>query len=157
MRGLAVLVLLFLSASTTGSLGDELGSEGAGAGLTAARADVCAPVCTVPSTRFGYATPATVVVSGSTVQWTSEDGEYHSSTSASACFDTRFEPGDVGAVTFTIHEGALYASSDGKPAARCDHAVSAGGGAFTIDYSCIFHPTFQKGAIVVLPDPGAST
>lgn len=118
--------------------------------------DVCLPLCDIPSTANGYATPATVVLSGSTLQWSSADGQYHSATSADYALDARIfdldEEGGPGAATFEIRDDGLYVKNKGMDEwTLASSALDVGGGAFVLQYQCLFHYRFQKGAIVVAP------
>lgn len=109
------------------------------------------PLCTVPSTTFGFVPPATVVASGSTVTWTADDTTAHTATSDRYCLHVVYAPGGPGAARLEIRDGKLHAITSDRGDRTCTEAspLPAGGG-FALRYVCLYHPLMQ-GQLVVLP------
>lgn len=116
----------------------------------AAPVDVCAPACTVLAGPVVFAPPTTVVVSGSTVTWTTPaDTTAHTATADSLCFHTQFPVGASGSARFRIEEGVLYAKVPLKAEAACTDALPLGPDAFLLRYVCLFHLPMVGELVVV--------
>lgn len=91
---------------------------------------VCAPACEVPShTTAGYLPPATVVLSGSTVTWSSLDVAGHSATSEGLCLHVTYDQGRPGSETFVVLDGVLHTAESGEAFRPCPEAQALRTGA----------------------------
>lgn len=120
-------------------------------------ADVCVPACTVIAVDNAFVTPATVVLSGSTVTWESTmvSRNAHTATDAAlSCFHVTWAPGRSASVTFDVVEGVLYATTLGSPVGpRACAALADAGGVFVVPYVCIHHDNTMVGDLVVVAGP----
>lgn len=117
----------------------------------AVAAGSCVPSCEVLANTYAFASPVTILSSGSTLTWTFLDPliPVHTATSAEACFDEAINAARDGAATLTIASGALFAST-AKGTRACTSATALPGGSFTLNYVCLYHKQ-MVGQLVVNP------
>lgn len=136
------VVLLFLLAGITGP--------------ALAAAEACAPSCTVQGLYLGYASPVTILTSGSSVTWVFLDplAAAHtatSSTGGSACMNMAFNAAHAVTGQFVIQDEGLHAltpSVTGTRDALCTEASPLPDGTYVLPYFCLYH-THMRGVLVV--------
>lgn len=114
----------------------------------------CADPCVIASDgTFGYTPPASVLASGGSVVWTSNDYGHYTVPGrgfldgGDFCFYVGHTPDEPSPpVRFDLRDGALFATVD-DVTTSCGPAVATPAGA-ALPYFCVIHPT-MRGTLIV--------
>lgn len=109
-------------------------------------AGLCVPTCEVISHDLGYASPVTLVTSGSTVTWSSI-GLPHTATATDFCFHVAFSGSSPDSASFRVDAGQLFVKV-GTTEKKCAGAAALPDGTTVLPYYCILHQN-MRGVLVV--------
>lgn len=120
------------------------------AALAPVASALCAPACDVATTPIAlpaYAPPATVVLSGSTVTWTTLDDPHTATSKADMCMNAFYSEGSPGSATLSIVGGKLLATV-GTTTKTCTSATALPDGSLVLAYTCLYHPNMKAELVV---------
>lgn len=126
----------------------------------AAPEGACVPACTVVGAANSFTPRAVALTSGATVTWTTPEMadtlSHNAAPVGSYCFAVTWSPGGSGSARFDVVDGALRATVTKlgvETTKTCTDAIDVGGGAYVLQYECLFHP-MMVGELVVVAAAG---